>query len=146
MAYFRVTVYHPAEDVSAIIDSNGYFEKLWQLSAALVQKGFRILEVGSDDRFLEGDFPKTEADSQHLLLRACKTGMPDYTNGSVQIGGRNYPPQRIRKCNITDRSTLCYGIQPVPCPNGQGTYFYSSTVLDSIFFLMSAIACEYPTL
>ena len=92
MAYFRVTVYHPAEEVSAIIDSNGYFEKLWQLSAALVQKGFKILEVGADDRFLEGDLPKTEADSRHLLLRACKAGRPNYTNGAVQIGGKHYIP------------------------------------------------------
>lgn len=90
MAYFRVTVYHPAEDVSAIIDSNGYFEKLWQLSASLVQNGFKILEVGGDDRFLDGDLPKLAADSQHLLLRACKAGRPDYTNGAVQIGGKRY--------------------------------------------------------
>lgn len=93
MAYFRVTVYHPAEDVSAIIDSNGYFEKLWQLSAALVQKGFKILEVGNDGQFLEGDLPKLAADSQHLLLRACKAGRPDYTDGAVQIGGKCYIPE-----------------------------------------------------
>ena len=94
MAYFRVTIYHPAEDVSAIIDSNGYFEKLWQLSAALVQKGFKILEVGADDRFLEGDLPKLEADRQHLFLRACKTGKPDHISGAVQIGGKGYIPER----------------------------------------------------
>lgn len=94
MAYFRVTVYHPAEDVSAIIDSNGYFEKLWQLSASLVQKGFKILEVGNDSQFLEGDLPKLEADSQHLLLRACKAGKPDYTNGAVHIGGKRYIPEQ----------------------------------------------------
>ena len=94
MAYFRVTVYHPAEDVSAIIDSNGYFEKLWQLSSSLVQKGFKILEVGADDRFLEGDLPKLEADSQHLLLRACKAGGPDYTNGAVKIGDKGYIPEK----------------------------------------------------
>lgn len=93
MAYFRVTVYHLAEDVSAIIDSNGYFEKLWQLSASLVQKGFKILEVGNDTQFLEGDLPKLEADSKHLLLRACKSGRPDYTNGVVQIGGKRYIPE-----------------------------------------------------
>ena len=92
MAYFRVTVYHPAEDVSAIIDSNGYFQKLWQLSAALVQKGFKILEVGNDDQFLEGYLPKAEADNQHLLLRACKTGRPEYINGVVQIGDKRYHP------------------------------------------------------
>lgn len=94
MAYFRVTVYHPAEDVSAIIDSNGYFEKLWQLSAALVQKGFKILEVGNDGQFLEGNLPKAEADSQHLLLRACKTGKPEHISGAMQIGGKSYHPER----------------------------------------------------
>lgn len=94
MAYFRVTVYHPAEDVSAIIDSNGYFEKLWQLSAALVQKGFKILEVGNDEQFLEGNLPKTESDRQHLLLRACKPGKPEYISGAVQIGGKSYLPER----------------------------------------------------
>lgn len=94
MAYFRVTVYHPAEDVSAIIDSNGYFEKLWQLSASLVQKGFKILEVGNDTQFLDGDLPKLEADNQHLLLRACKVGRQDYTNGAVQIGGKGYIPEK----------------------------------------------------
>ena len=93
MAYFRVTDSHPAEDVSAIIDSNGYFEKLWQLSAALVQKGFKILDVGNDTQFLEGDLPKLEADNQHLLLRGCKAGRPDYTNGAVQIGGKSYIPE-----------------------------------------------------
>ena len=94
MAYFRVTVYHPAEDVSAIIDSNGYFEKLWQLSSALVQKGFKILEVGNGDQFLEGDLPKVESDTQHLLLRACQSGKPDCSNGTVQISGKWYMPGR----------------------------------------------------
>lgn len=94
MAYFRVTVYHPAEDVSAIIDSNGYFEKLWQLSAVLVQKGFKILEVGNGTQFLDGDLPKLEADSQHLLLRACKAGRPDYINSAVQISSKHYIPEK----------------------------------------------------
>ena len=49
--YFRITAYHPAENVCAVFDSNGRFEKLWQFSAYLVQKGFEIVEVGSDDKF-----------------------------------------------------------------------------------------------
>ena len=51
--YFRITAYHPAENVCAVFDSNGRFEKLWQFSAFLVQKGFKIVEVGSDDKFHE---------------------------------------------------------------------------------------------
>ena len=90
MAYFRVTVYHPAEDVSAIIDSNGYYKELWELSAALVAKGFKILEVGEEKRFQEGDFPKAEKDNNHLILRACQTKKPDYENGKVTISGKCY--------------------------------------------------------
>ena len=28
--YFRITAYHPDKDISAILDSYGKFEKLWQ--------------------------------------------------------------------------------------------------------------------
>ena len=28
--YFRITAYHPAENICAVFDSNGRFEKLWQ--------------------------------------------------------------------------------------------------------------------
>ena len=46
--YFRITAYHPQKDICAVFDSNGRFEKLWQFSSFLVQKGFKIIEVGSD--------------------------------------------------------------------------------------------------
>lgn len=39
--YFRITAYHPANNICAIFDSNGRFGKLWQFSAYLVQKGFK---------------------------------------------------------------------------------------------------------
>ncbi len=35
--YFRVTAYHKQTNVSMIIDSNGYFDALWKLSAFLVE-------------------------------------------------------------------------------------------------------------
>ena len=56
--YFRITAYHPAKNICAIFDSNRRFEKLWQFSAYLVQKGFKIVEVGADDKFLDGNIPK----------------------------------------------------------------------------------------
>ena len=49
--YFRITAYHPKEDLSVIMDSNGIFEKLWQFSAFMVSKGFKIIEVGGEDKF-----------------------------------------------------------------------------------------------
>ena len=45
--YFRITAYHPVKNICAIFDSNGRFEKLWQFSAYLVQKGFKIVEVSA---------------------------------------------------------------------------------------------------
>ena len=54
--YFRITAYNSAEDISVIMDSNGVFEKIWQFSSLLVQKGFKILEVGSEEKVLDGNF------------------------------------------------------------------------------------------
>lgn len=56
--YFRITAYHPEMDCSVIMDSNGLFDKLWQFSADLVKRGFKILEVGNEDKFLDGNFEK----------------------------------------------------------------------------------------
>lgn len=60
--YFRITAYRPEKNVSAIYDSNGYFEKLWQFSSMLVQKGFKIIEVGNEEKFLEDDLLKVNED------------------------------------------------------------------------------------
>ena len=66
--YFRITAYHPAENLSVIFDSNGYFEKLWQFSAYLIQKGFKIIEVGNEEKFDEGE---TQPLWSNLASKAC---------------------------------------------------------------------------
>lgn len=88
--YFRITAYHPAENLSAIFDSNGYFEKLWQFSAYLIQKGFKIIEVGNEEKFDEGDMPKAERDAVHIILRACCCGVPCIKNNLISIGDKKY--------------------------------------------------------
>lgn len=88
--YFRITAYHPVENLSAIFDSNGYFEKLWQFSAYLIQKGFKIIEVGNAEKFNEGDMPKVELDTAHIILRACKSGQPDIKDNRIAVEGKNY--------------------------------------------------------
>ena len=67
--YFRIAAYHPAKNICAVFDSNGRFEKLWQFSAYLVQKGFKIVEVGADDKCLDGNIQRAPAGNQ-LLVRA----------------------------------------------------------------------------
>ena len=87
--HFRITAYHPAKNICAIFDSNGRFEKLWQFSAYLVQKGFKIVEVGADDTFLDGNIPKAPTGEQ-LLVRACAKGSPQRNENAVTVQGRSY--------------------------------------------------------
>lgn len=100
--YFRITAYHPEEDLSIIMDSNGLFEKLWQFSADLVQKGFKIIEVGNSDKFLEGDISLSEPKPDKYILRANAKGKPQYTTLNVDgvtykaiaVENRTYVPDR----------------------------------------------------
>ena len=87
--YFRITAYNPNEDVGMIVDSNGKFEKLWQFSAFLVSKGFKILAVGNDSKFTEGNIPKTE-ESDTLFLRACMQGKPELNGSVIEVNGKSY--------------------------------------------------------
>lgn len=102
--YFRITAYHPTEDISAIMDSNGMFEKLWQFSSFLLQKGFKVLEVSTDDKFLDINIPKAEADTDKFFLRANAKGKPESItyelNGTVytavKVGDKIYVPDKTK--------------------------------------------------
>ena len=74
--YFRITAYYPEKDFSVILDSNGKFEKLWQFSAYLVQRGFKIIEVGKIEDILEDYFPSIAEESKKLYLRGIDNGKP----------------------------------------------------------------------
>ena len=99
--YFRITGYHPQEDYSFIIDSNGMFEKMWQFSSFLVQKGIKVLEVSSDEQFKDIDIKRAEENKNQMLLRANAKGQPQYSekviNGVrckvVTVGGKSYIPK-----------------------------------------------------
>ena len=85
--YFRITAYHPEKDISVILDSNGVFEKLWMFSSYLVQRGFKILEVGANDNIIECE--------QIILL-----------NGFVKKSTKDYKKEINKARQILD--TLCY--------------------------------------
>ena len=87
--YFRITAYSPAEDVGMIVDSNGRHEKLWQFSAELVAKGFKIFAVGNDMKFTDGNIPKT-GEGDKLFLRACIKGKPVQNGSLIKVGGKSY--------------------------------------------------------
>ena len=87
--YFRITAYSPHEDVGMIVDSNGRHEKLWKFSAELAAKGFKILAVGNDMKFTDGNIPKTE-ESDKILLRACMKGKPVQNGSLIEVSGKSY--------------------------------------------------------
>ena len=88
--YFRITAYHPIENLSVIMDSNGMFEKLWQFSSYMVSKGFKIIEVGDENKFDDGDMPKVEPDNTHVIVRACKSGLPEITGNRITVERKSY--------------------------------------------------------
>ena len=63
--YFRITAYYPPEDISVILDANGKYPMLWQFSAHLVSKGFKIIEVASSDKLVDGTFPLAERQARN---------------------------------------------------------------------------------
>lgn len=81
--YFRITAYYPEDNFSFIIDSNGKFEKLWQFSSYLVQKGIEIIEVSKADNIIDINIAPAEQNSENLILRATADGKPQYINQVV---------------------------------------------------------------
>ncbi|MBQ6922281.1 MAG: hypothetical protein IJQ66_04255 [Clostridia bacterium] len=102
--YFRITGYIPEKNLSFIMDSYGAYEKLWQFSSALIAKGCRILEVGSDEKFLDGNIPKLAKQSNKMVLRATAEEEPKHTTyefnnmtyKSIQVGEKTYIPDKSR--------------------------------------------------
>ena len=88
--YFRITAYHPQKDICAVLDSNGMFDAIWQFSSMLVQKGFKIIEVGNERKFTDGDFPKAEESRDKIFLRACAKGRPVQHGTLVTVSGKSY--------------------------------------------------------
>ena len=102
--YFRITGYDPNNDYCFIIDCNGMFEKKWQFSSMLIQKGLKVLEISDAETFLDVNITPTEEDKEHIFLRANTDGRPKYIeqiiNGikykAVQVADKIYIPDRTQ--------------------------------------------------
>ena len=81
--YYRITGYNPQDNYCFIIDCYGAFEKLWQFSSYLVNKGVQVLEVGNDTKFLDGNIKRADFDSEQLILRANAKGKPEYLTQAI---------------------------------------------------------------
>ena len=91
--YFRLTGYCKEHDFCFIIDCVGKFEKMWQFSSYLVNKGLHVLEISNGDKFLDGNIPKTQEDKDHILLRANANGKPETI--SQTINGVTYKAIKV---------------------------------------------------
>ena len=94
--YFRITAYHPALDVSFIIDSINQYEEIWEFSADLVSKKCKILEVSESSQFSNANIPLANPNGNCYILRACMRGKIEKHNGSININGRYYQPNTGR--------------------------------------------------
>ena len=98
--YFRITGYSPENDFCFIIDCFGVYEKIWQFSSYLVQKGLKVLEVSNDEKFIDINITKAKEDPNHFILRATAEGKPEYIkqiiNGiehqAVKVADKMYLP------------------------------------------------------
>lgn len=66
--YYRVKAHFPKENVTAVFDSHGCFEKLWQFSAFIVEKGGTILDVQKNEQVTD-TYTKVEENAKKIFLR-----------------------------------------------------------------------------
>ena len=72
--YFRVKALYPKENMTVVVDSYGKYDEIWQLSAFLIKKGFKILQVWDDGKITDKDIPKVNTvDHNNLIVRSCKS-------------------------------------------------------------------------
>lgn len=70
--YFRVKALYPQNNMAIVADSYGKYDEIWQLSAFLISKGFKILEVWDDGKVVDSDMPKVKGkDTNHIFVRNC---------------------------------------------------------------------------
>ena len=76
--HFRITAYNKQNNYSIIIESKGMFEKLWQFSSYLVNKGLEILEVGHVKDQISVNLTKSDIHGGKMILKAIASGKPEY--------------------------------------------------------------------
>jgi len=105
--YFRVTGYHPGEDLAVIVDSFGKHSQLWQFSIAMSDKGFKVVAVSNATKFIDVNTTQV-AQSDKFILRSSAKGQPESTThivGGVEyfatkVGNKIYIPDRDKKVEV----------------------------------------------
>lgn len=92
--YFRITGYCPKNDVCFIADSFGLYKEIWEFSSYLVSKGIKIIAVGSDAKFKDGNIGTINPDNSHFVLRAINKGRPIINGNTIEVNGKIYTPNK----------------------------------------------------
>jgi len=103
--YYRITAYCPEDNFSFIVDSNGMFEKLWQFSASLMEKGLEVIEVSRLENIIDINIKQATEDCENYIIRATADGMPknieQIVNGitykAIQVADKIYIPDKEQK-------------------------------------------------
>ena len=90
--YYRITAYHPETDISVILDSYGRLEKLWQFSAFLVARKFKIVAVDKSENISFGNIAKANYDDKNIIIRAYRKGEISIIRGVIHLGDKQYTP------------------------------------------------------
>ena len=87
------------------MDCYGKFEKLWQFSVFVRDKGITVLEVSKDGNFLDGNMDRAEYDKENVILRATQKGKPHYV--PYEMKGVSYKAIKVDTCvYVPDRAVL----------------------------------------
>lgn len=88
--YFRITAYNKEEDFSCILDSNGMFEKLWQFSSYLVNKGLNIIDASKLENITDTNIDNANVDTEHIILRATQDGKVEQKDYVIKVADKFY--------------------------------------------------------
>lgn len=78
--YYRATGYYPKEDIGFIIDSNGKFDKLWQLGSLLACANCEVIAICDYDKVQEVNLTRANTNNDSCIIRAITKGKPTITN------------------------------------------------------------------
>mgnify|MGYP004631116489 FL=1 len=90
MNYFRITAYNKEEDFSCILDSNGMFEKLWQFSSYLVNKGLNIIDASKLENITDTNIDNANVDTEHIILRATQDRKVEPKDYKIKVADKFY--------------------------------------------------------
>jgi hypothetical protein len=74
--FYRITAYNEKLNISVIMDTIEMFISLDAFDTYMTERGFKTIEIGSSNKFLDGNIKEPNAFQNNIILRACDYGKP----------------------------------------------------------------------